>query len=232
MVDLPALHPFSVTCPAQGSPPPFFRLKSSNQLVSLSSGKAYPHTAALSVKLCTISEPVGGSAPKFSEKSSGFVLTEKSARPFSLACPAQGSPTPSYRSVGQIICQACLPVANMIIDQVMQGSPLTSCLAVPSKLITSVSILTKKQTSESPKVEISTGFIFWKCSTGHFILSRSAHGFSIPSFLLSIANEYSRASGGLFAQILSGNERFDVTPTCPPPLLLHLPCSGLPNTSV
>ena len=133
MVDLPALHPFSVTCPAQGSPPPFFRLKSSNQLVSLSSGKANPHTAALSVKLCTISEPVGGSAPKFSEKSSGFVLTEKSAHPFNLACPAQGSPTPSYRSVGgQMICLACGQVANMTIDQVMQGSPLTSCLAVPS----------------------------------------------------------------------------------------------------
>ena len=50
-----------------------------------------------------ISEPVGGSAPKFSEKSSGFVLTEKSANPFSLACPAQGSPTPGFGSVDQLI---------------------------------------------------------------------------------------------------------------------------------
>ena len=50
-----------------------------------------------------ISEPVGGSAPKFSEKSSGFVLAEKSANPFSLACPAQGSPTPGFGSVGQLI---------------------------------------------------------------------------------------------------------------------------------
>ena len=49
-------------------------------------------------QLC-ITEPVGGSAPKFSEKSSGFVLTEKSLHPFSLACPAQGSPTPAFRSL-------------------------------------------------------------------------------------------------------------------------------------
>ena len=47
----------------------------------------------------TISEPVGGSAPKFSQKSSGFILTEKAFLPFSLCCPAQGSPIPSYRSV-------------------------------------------------------------------------------------------------------------------------------------
>ena len=60
-----------------------------------------------------ISEPVGGSAPKFSEKSSGFVLAEKSANPFSLACPAQGSPTPGFGSVGQLIFLAwCYGLSN------------------------------------------------------------------------------------------------------------------------
>ena len=132
MVDLPALHPFSVTCPAQASPPPFFRLKKfkSARQSQLRESRS-PHSRFV-CQTMYISEPVGGSAPKFSEKSSGFVLTEKSARPFSLACPAQGSPTPSYRSVGQMSCLACGQVANMTIDQVMQGSPLTSCLAVPS----------------------------------------------------------------------------------------------------
>ena len=101
MVDLPALHPFSVTCPAQGSPPPFFRLKSSYLPVSVSAqGKPIPKKRPV-CQTMYISEPVGGSAPKFSEKSSGFVLTEKSDHPFSLACPAQGSPTPAFRSVGR-----------------------------------------------------------------------------------------------------------------------------------
>ena len=72
-----------------------------------------------------------------------------------------------------------------------------------------------------------------KLAIDHFSHSSCPdQGSSIPSFLLSIANEYSRTSGGLFAQILSGNERFDVRPTCQPPLLLNLPCSGFTNTSI
>ena len=103
MVVLPAFHSSSVICPAQGSPPPFLRMNSSYLLVSLSSRKAYTSHNCIVCQTSYISEPVGGSAPKFSEKSSGFVLTEKSAHPFSLACPAQGSPTPAFRSVRQKI---------------------------------------------------------------------------------------------------------------------------------
>ena len=66
--------------------------------VSLFASSRESHPVNQRFKQLCITEPVGGSAPKFSEKSSGFVLTEKSLHPFSLACPAQGSPTPAFRS--------------------------------------------------------------------------------------------------------------------------------------
>ena len=73
----------------------FERKKNSASLFA-SSRESHPVNQRFK-QLC-ITEPVGGSAPKFSEKSSGFVLTEKSLHPFSLACPAQASPTPAFRS--------------------------------------------------------------------------------------------------------------------------------------
>ena len=71
-------RPFSLSCPAQGSPVPSFRSVSN---------------------LTKFSEPVGGSSPKFSEKSKSSSLFEILAEPFSLSCPAQGSPVPSFRSI-------------------------------------------------------------------------------------------------------------------------------------
>ena len=70
-------QPFSLSCPAQGSPVPSFR-----------SVLLQPQ----------FSEPVGGSSPKFSEKSKSSTLFEILGEPFSLSCPAQGSPVPTYRS--------------------------------------------------------------------------------------------------------------------------------------
>ena len=51
----------------------------------------------ISVTLSCIIEPVGGSTPKFSGKLTSSSLKEAANRPFSLSCPAQGSPVPSYR---------------------------------------------------------------------------------------------------------------------------------------
>ena len=76
--------------------PKFWTLKKNSVSLFASSRESHPVNQRFK-QLC-ITEPVGGSAPKFSEKSSGFVLTEKSLHPFSLACPAQGSPTPAFRS--------------------------------------------------------------------------------------------------------------------------------------
>ena len=43
------------------------------------------------------SEPISGTKPKFSSKSDHFGFQEKSERPLALLCPAQGSPTPTFR---------------------------------------------------------------------------------------------------------------------------------------
>ena len=51
----------------------------------------------LSTKLA-LTEPVGGSSPKFTLKSSVSALKTLSGNPFELSCPAQGSPIPSFRS--------------------------------------------------------------------------------------------------------------------------------------
>ena len=47
-------------------------------------------------------EPIGGSIPKFSVNTDGLRMTNKKDFTLSLSCPAQGYPTPSYRSVGGI----------------------------------------------------------------------------------------------------------------------------------
>ena len=52
----------------------------------------------LSTKLA-LTEPVGGSSPKFTLKSSVSALKTLSGNPFEFSCPAQGSPIPSFRSV-------------------------------------------------------------------------------------------------------------------------------------
>ena len=48
-------------------------------------------------------EPVGGSSPKFPTLTSTLTPSMASALPFSLSCPAQGAPVPSYRPV-QLFC--------------------------------------------------------------------------------------------------------------------------------
>lgn len=44
-----------------------------------------------------LSEPVGGSPPKFSTDLTTSGVKRSAASAFSLSCPAQGSPVPSYR---------------------------------------------------------------------------------------------------------------------------------------
>ena len=73
--------PLSLSCPAQGSPVPAYRL------VAFSS---------------SFSEPIGGSAPKFTIDSKLSLVERKFAQPLTLVCPAQGSPVPGYRSLPTI----------------------------------------------------------------------------------------------------------------------------------
>ena len=44
------------------------------------------------------SEPISGSAPKFTINSKLSLVERKLAEPLTLVCPAQGSPVPGYRS--------------------------------------------------------------------------------------------------------------------------------------
>ena len=69
--------PLSLSCPAQGSPVPAYRF------VAL----RFP-----------FSEPIGGSAPKFTIDSKLSLVERKFSQPLTLVCPAQGSPVPGYRS--------------------------------------------------------------------------------------------------------------------------------------
>ena len=68
--------PFDMSCPAQGSPVPAFRLVLPTFLIT---------------------EPVGGSAPKFSSDAKTSGIDRAAMHSLSLACPAQGSPVPAYR---------------------------------------------------------------------------------------------------------------------------------------
>ena len=45
----------------------------------------------------TLSEPVGGSAPKFSSDTKTSGIERRVLNPLSLRCPAQGSPIPAFR---------------------------------------------------------------------------------------------------------------------------------------
>ena len=71
-------QPASLSCPAQGSPVPSYRL--------------------VNVVKFRLAEPVGGSAPKFSGELKISTPEKASDEPLSLSCPAQGSPVPSFRS--------------------------------------------------------------------------------------------------------------------------------------
>ena len=87
---------------------------------------------------CQITEPVGGSMPKFSSnlKTSGIELP--SALPFSLSCPAQGSPVPSYRSVKhrppQSLLAAQLPSSLSSLGAPWCKGPQPSPLVFPVQL--------------------------------------------------------------------------------------------------
>ena len=72
----------SLSCPAQGSPIPTFRL-----------------VARVIFNNSNLSEPVGGSAPKFSGNSHLSGLIGKKNHFQTLSCPAQGSPVPTFRLV-------------------------------------------------------------------------------------------------------------------------------------
>ena len=84
-MDRVSQDPLSLSCPAQGSPVPAFR--SVSQAETLSS---------------FFSEPIGGSAPKFTIDSKLSLVERKLAEPLTLVCPAQGSPVPGYRSTSPL----------------------------------------------------------------------------------------------------------------------------------
>ena len=60
-------------------------------------------------------EPVGGSAPKSPALISTLTPSMASALPFSLSCPAQGAPVPSYRPVKPF----CLRASRWLVPQVL-----------------------------------------------------------------------------------------------------------------
>ena len=72
----------TLTCSAQGSPVPTFRL------VNLGQPVFFSH-----------SEPIGGSLPKFSVNTDGLRVSNKKDTIMTLTCPAQGFPTPTFRLV-------------------------------------------------------------------------------------------------------------------------------------
>ena len=71
---------FSLSCPAQGSPVPAYRLYLELILSYFSS-----------------LEPVGGSSPKFSTDVTRSDVQRSAFASLSLSCPAQGSPVPAFR---------------------------------------------------------------------------------------------------------------------------------------
>ena len=70
---MPSLLPFSLACPAQGSPVPSYRLV-----------------------IFIVLEPVGGSTPKRSSLSEP-IMTPSLGHITAMVCPVQGSPLPAFR---------------------------------------------------------------------------------------------------------------------------------------
>ena len=52
-------------------------------------------------------EPIGGASPKFAHESKGSILLKKLGEKFSLTCPAQGHPIPSFRCVLVLFTKKC-----------------------------------------------------------------------------------------------------------------------------
>ena len=71
----------ALTCPAQGSPIPAFRL------------------VELHFENSKFLEPIGGASPKFSHESKTSSLFKSNGESISLACPAQAFPVPAFRLV-------------------------------------------------------------------------------------------------------------------------------------
>lgn len=74
---------FSLLCPAQGFPPPAFKyvyfMKCKNSIIN--------------------ADPVGSKAPAFSSASKSHTFDMQRGQGFSLLCPAQGFPVPSFKYV-------------------------------------------------------------------------------------------------------------------------------------
>ena len=91
-----------------------------------------PHIGEQLTKLA-LAEPVGGSSPKFTMKSSVSALKTLSGNPFELSCPAQGSPIPSFRSPTNIFVLPPEPIGGSVPKftlkrdgerrEVLSGSP-------------------------------------------------------------------------------------------------------------
>ena len=89
---------FSLSCPAQSFPPPSFRLVI---IVSCKTVKWFCHSQHSKLMYVNsngiVSEPIGGSIPKFSSETDGSKLLRSAMTSISLDCPAQAFPVPSYR---------------------------------------------------------------------------------------------------------------------------------------
>ena len=62
----------------------------------------------------SFTEPVGGSSPKFTLKSTVSALEALSGNPFELSCPAQGAPIPSFRFSPSIYSPLPEPVGGSL----------------------------------------------------------------------------------------------------------------------
>ena len=92
-----------------------------------------------------LAEPVGGSPPKFTMKSSVSALKTLSGNPFELSCPAQGSPIPSFRFASNVFFPPPEPIGGSVPKftlkrdgerrEVLSGSPFDlSCPAQGSPI--------------------------------------------------------------------------------------------------
>ena len=82
-------------------------------------------------------EPVGGSSPKFPTLTSTLTPSMASALPFSLSCPAQGAPVPSYRPVQLFCFRASRWISPKVLGTLKQlnfdHSPFYHSLSCPAQ---------------------------------------------------------------------------------------------------